>query len=362
MTNRNDKAIKGRGSASKPDARYLQHERERIDDGWDNSDPESKLVTSVTPEKAKSIISTNNSPDIPFKQSINPYRGCEHGCVYCYARPAHAYVDLSPGLDFESRLFYKVNAAELLEKKLAEKNYQCSPIALGSNTDPYQPIEREYKVTRQIIEVLARYNHPLTIVTKSALVERDIDLLAPMAEKNLVSVYVSVTTLDTQLMQKMEPRATAPMRRLETLSHLHSAGIHTGMMFAPVIPFINDHEMETILERGAETGISSAGYVLLRLPHEIKELFMEWLQLHYPLKAEHVMSLVRQSRGGKEYDADYSQRLSGTGLFADMIRKRFRTTCKKLGLHVGERAELDGSLFRPPVLRGQQYALFTEHD
>lgn len=359
MGDKANKAIKGRGSASKPDARFLQQERERVDDGWNTPDPESKLVTSVTPEKAKTIISRNNSPDIPFDQSINPYRGCEHGCVYCYARPAHAYMDLSPGLDFESRLFYKANAAELLEQALAARNYECTPIALGSNTDPYQPIEREYRVTRQIIEVLSKYDHPLTIVTKSSLVERDLDLLQPMAEKHLVSVYVSVTTLDARLMQKMEPRATAPIRRLETLSRLHRAGIRTGMMFAPVIPVINDHEMETILERGSETGISSAGYVLLRLPHEIKELFREWLELHYPLKAEHVMSLIRQSRGGKDYDADFNQRLSGTGLFAEMIGKRFNKACKRLGVQSGERSDLDCSLFKKPVLSGQQYGLFS---
>ena len=355
-----NKKIKGRGSASKPDARYLEQTRVAIDDGWDRPEPESKLVTTVTAEKAKSIIADNRSPDIPFDKSINPYRGCEHGCVYCYARPAHAYVDLSPGLDFESRLFYKANAAELLEKELAGKNYRCTPIALGSNTDPYQPIEREYRVTRQLIETLNRYEHPLTIVTKSALVERDIDLLAPMAEKRLVKVYLSVTTLDARLMQKMEPRATAPVRRLQTLSRLNAAGIPTGVMFAPVIPAINDNEMETVLERAAETGISSAGYVLLRLPHEIKDLFREWLALYYPLKAQHVMSLVQQSRGGKDYDAGFHQRLVGTGIFADMIARRFQRACQRLKLHVGEQHELDCSRFTRPTLKGQQFALFAD--
>ena len=358
MSSNDNSPIKGRGSASKPDARYLSQTRESIEDGWDNQLEETKLVTSVLPEKAKSIISRNQSPDIPFTQSINPYRGCEHGCIYCYARPAHAYMDLSPGLDFESKLFYKEDAVKLLEKELAAKNYECSPIALGSNTDPYQPIERQYEITRQIIELLNQYQHPLTIVTKSSLVERDIDLLAEMSRNNLLKVFISVTTLNNDLMKNMEPRASAPVRRLQTLHKLHDAGIPTGIMFAPVIPFINDSEMETILERAAEAGVETAGYVLLRLPHEIKTLFREWLEHHYPLKAAHVMSLVQQSRGGKDYDSDFNQRLSGTGQFADMIKKRFANACKRLHINEGEQHHLDSTLFQRPVLQGQQFGLF----
>ncbi len=350
--------IKGRGTASKPVARYLSEQRESFDDGWEREETETKLLTTILPEKAKSIISRNQSPDIPFSQSINPYRGCEHGCVYCYARPAHAYMDLSPGLDFESKLFYKADAVELLEKELSGKNYECSPIVLGSNTDPYQPIEREYEVTRNIIKLLMKYNHPLTIITKSSLIERDTDLLAVMAEKNLVKVYLSITTLDNSLMQKMEPRSTAPIRRLKTIHRLHEAGIRTGMMFAPVIPFINDSEMEAILERGAASGIESSSYVLLRLPYEIKELFREWLELHYPLKASHVMSLIQQSRGGKDYDSEFSQRLFGTGQFAEIIRSRFSKICQKLNLNMGEKDELNCTDFIKPVRTGQQHALF----
>ena len=354
----NKKSIKGRGSSSEPDARYLKHTRHDIDDGWDTETEETKVVTSVMAEKPKTIISRNQSPDIPFELSINPYRGCEHGCIYCYARPSHAYVDLSPGIDFETKLFYKSNAATLLEKELAAASYQCSPIALGTNTDPYQPIERQYRITRQIIEVLSDRRHPLTIVTKSSLVERDIDLLAPMAEKNLVKIFLSITTLDPQLMQKLEPRATAPKRRLQTLSILHEAGIPTGMMFAPVIPVINDSEMETILERGMETGISNAGYVLLRLPYEIKDLFKEWLDIHFPLKTSHVMNIIAESRGGKLNDPEFHSRLTGHGVFADMISKRFNKTCKKLGLNSGENIQLDTSIFIKPILKGQQFDLF----
>lgn len=349
---------KGRGSWSKPDARYLNHTRHEIDDGWDYIDEEDKPVTTVTIEKPKSIISRNKSPDIPFEKSINPYRGCEHGCIYCYARPSHAYLDLSPGLDFETKLFAKPNAAELLEKELAASTYKCSPIALGTNTDPYQPIEREHQITRKIIEVLNKQQHPLTIVTKSCLVERDIDLIAPMAEKNLVQVFVSITTLDNQLMQKMEPRATAPIRRLQTLSNLSEAGIPTGMMFAPVIPVINDSEMETILEKSAESGAKTAAYVLLRLPYEIKNLFKEWLDTHYPLKTSHVMNMIMDIRAGKQNDPEFHTRMTGTGVYADLINKRFTKACRQFGLNAGENISLDTTRFIKPVLRGQQHSLF----
>lgn len=359
MKEKETKSFKGRGSVSKPTPRYLQQSREQVTDGWCEQKSE-RLPTTVTAERAKSIISTNNSPDIPFDKSINPYRGCEHGCVYCYARPAHAYMDLSPGLDFESRLFYKVDAAALLERELDADSYHCSPIAIGGNTDAYQPIEKEYRITRQIIEVLARRQHPFSIVTKSSLVERDIDLLAPLAKLGLVRIFVSITTLDNRLMQKMEPRATAPRRRLQTLARLTEAGIPTGVMFAPVIPAINDSEMESVLEQSATAGADSAGYVLLRLPHEIKALFREWLDLHYPLKAAHVMSLIQQSRNGKDYVADFHTRLTGRGVFADMIQKRFQQACKRFRLNSGEQSRLDTTKFIKPVKQGQQFALFDD--
>jgi DNA repair photolyase len=352
------KILKGRGTSSKIDARYLNHTRHDIDDGWNSVEEQIKPETTVINEKPKSIISRNQSPDLPFDQSINPYRGCEHGCIYCYARPSHAYQDLSPGIDFETKLFAKQNAAELLEKELSASNYKCTPIALGSNTDPYQPIEREHKITRKIIEVLKERDHPLTIVTKSNLVERDIDLLAPMAEKNLVQVFVSITTLDNKLMQKMEPRATAPVRRLQILSNLSKAGIPTGMMLAPVIPVINDSEIETILEKSAESGASTAAYVLLRLPHEIKDLYKEWLDTHYPLKTSHVMNMITELRSGKKNDPNFHTRMTGTGVYADLISKRFIKACKKYNLNMGEKVILDTSQFTKPVLQGQQHSLF----
>lgn len=354
----NKKSIKGRGTTSKPSARYLSTTRHDVDDGWSSKNEENKPATTVIIEKAKSIIARNKSPDIPFEQSINPYRGCEHGCIYCYARPTHAYFDLSPGIDFETRLFAKPNAVELLEKELAAPSYQCSVIALGTNTDPYQPIEREYKITRRIIALLKKYQHPLTIVTKSNLVERDIDLLAEMAEENLVQVFVSVTTLDNDLMRKMEPRATSPQSRLRTLARLNEANIPTGMMFAPVIPVINDSEMEKILEKAAELGVMNVGYVLVRLPHEIKDLFEEWLNTHYPLKSSHVMNRIMDIRGGKKNDAEFHSRITGKGVYAELIRSRFKKACKQLGLNTRENMPLDTTRFIRPVLHGQQQSLF----
>lgn len=352
------KGLKGRGSASKPDARYLSHTRHEIDDGWNTVEEKIKPVTTVTIERPKSIISKNKSPDLPFEQSINAYRGCEHGCIYCYARPTHAYQDLSPGLDFETKLFAKPGAAELLKKELSSKNYKCSPIALGTNTDPYQPIERDYQITREIIEVLKEQNHPLTIVTKSHLVERDIDLLAPMAEKNLVHVFISVTTLEHELMQKMEPRATAPKRRLKIISNLTEAGIPTGIICAPIIPIINDSELETILEKSAESGAKIAAYMIVRLPHEIKNLFEEWLDTHYPLKTSHVMNMISDIRSGKKNDSEFYTRMSGTGVYADLIKNRFIKACKKNNLKVGEKVSFDMTQFVKPVLSGQQHTLF----
>jgi DNA repair photolyase len=352
------KGVKGRGSASKPDARYLSYTRHEIDDGWNSVEEEVKPVTTVTIERPKSIISRNKSPDLPFEQSINAYRGCEHGCIYCYARPSHAYQDLSPGLDFETKLFAKPDAAELLKKELSAASYKCSPIALGTNTDPYQPIEREYKITREIIEVLKEQDHPLTIVTKSHLVERDIDLLAPMAEKKLVQVFISITTLDHRLMKRMEPRATAPIRRLKVISNLIKAGIPAGIICAPIIPVINDSELEMIFEKSAAAGANTAAYMLIRLPYEIKDLFKEWLESHYPLKTSHVMNMITDIRAGKQNDPEFHTRMTGTGVYADLIKKRFLNACKKYNLNAEENISLDTTQFVKPVLSGQQHSLF----
>jgi DNA repair photolyase len=349
---------KGRGAPSNLEGRYESWTREPVDDGWAREDePLPRLETVVTPETAKSIIARNESPDIPFEQSINPYRGCECGCGYCYARPSHAYLGLSPGLDFETRIFAKTNAAELLRKELAAPGYRCSSIALGANTDPYQPVERELRITRSILELLVECEHPFTIVTKSALVERDSDLIAPMAAKDLARVYVSVTNLDAELARKLEPRAAAPYRRLEAIKRLVAAGIPTGVVVAPVIPFITDRHLEEILERAREAGATEAGYILLRLPHEVAPLFKEWLATHYPLKAGHVMSLVHQMRGGKDYDSTFGVRQRGTGNFAELIGKRFALACERLGFNTERRGGLDTTRFRPPR-SGPQMELF----
>ena len=347
---------KGRGAGINPDGRFEEQTRVSFDDGWGDpgEDDAPALKTIVTVEHAKSIISRNTSPDVPFTQSINPYRGCEHGCIYCYARPTHAYLNLSPGIDFETRLFAKTNAAELLRAELARPGYRCATIALGANTDPYQPVEREYGITRNILEVLAACDHPLNIVTKNALVERDIDVLAPMAEKNLVRVYVSINNRDHDLARRLEPRCSAPTRRLQTIARLAAAGIPVGVLVAPVIPFLTDHEIEPVLEAAAAAGASSAGYVLMRLPLEVKELFRDWLAAHYPLKADHVMSRVQQMRGGRDNDSAFGARMRGQGELATLLRRRFEIACKRHGLHNGERgAALDHSLFKAPRPDGQ---------
>jgi DNA repair photolyase len=350
-------AFKGRGASSNVVSRFDQMKRDDYDDGWGTLDEElAPLRTEVAIDATRKVITYNDSPDISFDRTINPYRGCEHGCIYCYARPTHAYLGLSPGLDFESRLQAKPDAAEILRKELAKPGYQCAPIALGMNTDAYQPIEREYRITRGILEVLAECRHPVSLVTKSSLVERDIDILAPMAEQGLASVYVTITTLDRSIARRLEPRAAAPERRLETLRRLSAAGIPTGVMVAPVIPALTDSEMESILEKASAAGAQGAGYVLLRLPHELVQLFEDWLRLHYPLKAEHVLSLIRQSRGGKLYDASFKSRMKGEGLFADMIAKRFRLACHRLGLNK-QRKSLETALFHPPA--AQQNASST---
>jgi DNA repair photolyase len=294
---------KGRAASSNSVSRFDPHSREAVDDGWGSLDEEpAPLRTEVMRDDSKSVINYIQSPDIPFDRTLNPYRGCEHGCIYCYARPSHAYLGLSPGLDFESRLLIKADAVALLKKELAHPNYRCAPIALGMNTDAYQPIEREHQLTRKIIQTLSEAQHPFSLVTKSALVERDIDLIAPMAAQGLVSIYVSITTLDRSIARRMEPRAAAPERRLETLHRLSEAGIPTGVMVAPVIPALTDHHMEQILALAHAAGARKAGYVFLRLPYELTQLFEQWLAQHFPLKARHVMSLIRQSRNGKSYD------------------------------------------------------------
>jgi DNA repair photolyase len=349
-------AHKGRGATINPEGRFESLQREAFDDGWDAEPQEGpgRPKTTVTPERAKSIITRNDSPDIPFTSSINPYRGCEHGCIYCYARPSHAYLDLSPGLDFETRLFAKVNAAELLRDALAKPGYRCESITVGANTDPYQPVEREWRITRQVLEVLADCDHPVALITKNALVERDLDLLAPMAAKRLAQVYVSVTTLDHDIARRMEPRASAPRRRLEAISALSRAGVPTGVMVAPIVPFLTDDAMESVLEAAAEAGAIRAGYILMRLPWELKDLFQDWLEHHYPLKAAHVMSRVRQLRGGKDNDPNFGTRLRGTGLLAELLRKRFENACQRLGLNHARRSlDIDTSLFKRPQTRGQ---------
>lgn len=351
-------SFKGRGAADNPQNRFERQAREAFDDGWvlDGED-ERGPRTEVTLTQARSIISRNASPDIPFTQSINPYQGCEHGCVYCYARPSHAYLGLSPGLDFETKLFAKANAAQLLRAELSRPGYRCEPISLGANTDPYQPIERKYKLTRAILEVLSECNHPLGIVTKSAMVERDLDLLAPMARMGLVHVFVSIGTLEHELMRRLEPRTAAPQRRLEVLRALSAAGIPCGVLVAPIIPFLNDRDMEAVLERSAAHGASMAGYQILRLPYELKGLFKDWLERNYPLKAAHVMSQVRQMRGGRENDPRFGKRMSGEGIFAELQENRFRLACERSGLNLHGRNRLDTTRFKPPATK-RQLSLF----
>ena len=347
---------RGRGAISNVSGRFESRAREDADDGWGSLEDLPPFATSVQVEAARSIITTNKSPDISFDQSINPYRGCEHGCVYCYARPSHAYMGLSPGLDFESRLFVKPNAAELLERELGHPSYQPKVIALGTNTDPYQPIERTHQITRSVLQVLARTRHPVGIVTKSILVTRDIDILGPMARDGLVKVALSVTTLDRALARKMEPRASTPGRRLQAISELAAAGIPTSVMVAPIIPAINDSEIECILAACKEAGASEAGYVLLRMPLEIKELFREWLASEFPDRAKRVIALLRSMRGGKDYDARWFERQKGSGAYAAQIAQRFGMTLRRLGLNT-RRQSVRTDLFQRPLAKGGQLAL-----
>ena len=344
---------RGRGSLSNVSGRFEAERRVRADSRFDfaaeaaaNETP-PPIATTVTMEACRTIITRNKSPDLGFDRSINAYRGCEAGCSYCYARPSHAYVGLSPGLDFESRLFAKPDAARALESELRRPGYECRMIALGTNTDPYQPIERRLKITRQILEVLAAANHPVGITTKSALVARDLDILGPMAERNLVRVFLSITTLDRRRARRMEPRAATPAKRLETLRALRDAGVPAGVMVAPVIPGLTDSEMERILEAAAWAGAKGAAYVLLRLPHEVKDLFREWLAENEPLRAGRVMTLVRQTRGGKLNDSAFHLRGRGRGAYADLIARRFRLAVRRLGLDAAP-PKLDCTAFRPP--------------
>ena len=340
---------RGRGAVVSPDGRFESWRREAVDDGGWNAaeDAAAPLVTELIADTAKSVITYNTSPDIPYDRSINPYRGCEHGCAYCFARPSHAYLGLSPGLDFETRLAYKADAVACLRRELSRPGYACAPVALGINTDAWQPVERRLGVTRGILEVLAGCGHPVTIVTKSALILRDLDLLAAMARRDLVHVAVSVTTLDAALARAMEPRAPSPQRRLSVIAALAEAGVPVAVMVAPLIPALTDHELERILAAASEAGAGSAGYILLRLPNEVKPLFEAWLQVHVPGRAAHVYSLLRQLHGGREYDSTFGRRQRGSGPLADVIAQRFRAASRRLGLD-SPSPPLDRSGFVPP--------------
>ena len=364
---------KGRGAQVSPGVRFDAYSREQIDDGWSSADPDTGVdaagagddgaeagaasgvrvvplpKTSVTAQPAKSIISKNQSPDLPFSQSVNPYYGCEHGCAYCYARPSYAYWGLSPGLDFETKLFAKPNAAELLRAELSRPGYQCETLAIGTNTDAYQPAEREWKITRALLEVCAEFNQPVGLITKSSLVERDIDLLAPMAARGLVKVYISVASLDAETARLLEPRAAAPYRRIETMRTLTAAGIPVGVMTAPVIPVVNDSGLEAALEAAREAGATEAAYVMLRLAHELKDIFRDWLQRHMPLSAAHVMSIVQQMRGGQDNDSRFGVRMKGEGIFAELFAQRFEKACARLGLNDRRtHYQLDATQFKVP--------------
>ena len=339
---------KGRGAASNRPGRFEPADRFRTDDGWGGAEEElPPLRTTVAPDMARSIIATNDSPDVGFERSINPYRGCEHGCVYCYARPTHAFLGLSPGLDFETRLFAKYDAPALLERELRRPGYRCKVIVLGTNTDCYQPIERRLRITRGILEVLDRFEHPVSLITKSALVTRDIDILARMAVRRLAAVALTVTTLDRELSRRLEPRAAPPASRLRAIAELTGAGVPVGVSLAPVIPGLNDSEIERIVEACAAAGARSASYVLLRLPLEIKELFAEWLAVHAPARAGRVLGLVRQTRAGALYRDGFGERMRGSGPYADLIRRRFRLACRRHGLDRRDH-DLDTGGFRPP--------------
>src|SRR5580704_12083011 len=348
---------RGRGTLSNASGRYEPLARVAFDDGWQGLEDLPPFKTTVTADTTRKIITRNDSPDISFDRSINPYRGCEHGCVYCFARPTHAYLGLSPGLDFESKLFMKPNAPELLERELSAPGYEPKIIAIGTNTDPYQPIERSHQIMRRILEVLERAGHPVGIVTKSALVLRDLDILVRMAKRDLVKVAISVTSLDAKLARVMEPRASTPSRRLDALRQLVKAGVPASTLVAPVIPAINDAEIERILEAVAETGVRNAGYVLLRLPLEIRDLFKQWLTENFPDRVQHVFKLIRDTRGGKDYDSEFSKRMTGSGPIAWMIGRRFEIACERLGFNVTS-VKTTTEHFRPPLPSAEQLSLF----
>jgi len=350
-------ALKGRGSLSNPAGRFDRTGIEAVDDGWTQEEAPDSIATSIQPDRAKGVLTTNDSPDVGFDQSINPYRGCEHGCIYCYARPSHAYMGLSAGLDFETKLFYKADAAKVLEEELSRPRYVCRPIMLGANTDPYQPVERRLGVTRSILDVLKKCRHPVSIVTKGVLVVRDIDILADLARDRLTSVAMSLTTLDAEVKRTLEPRAASPQARLKVIKQLTQAGVPVGVLVAPVVPAITDHETERILEAAAEAGATTASYVLLRLPYEVKDLFREWLTQHYPQRANHVMSLVRDARSGRDNDPNFGTRMKGTGPYAELLRTRFQLACRRLGLNSPRGFSLDTTHFRQPGPRSSQLQL-----
>ncbi|ODS58880.1 MAG: radical SAM protein [Agrobacterium sp. SCN 61-19] len=347
---------RGRAAGINPAGRFESQERVAFDDGWHTLEDMPPFRTEVQVEKPRTVITRNDSPDIPFDRSINPYRGCEHGCIYCFARPTHSYMGLSAGLDFEAKLFAKPDAPRLLERELSKPGYKVKPIAIGTNTDPYQPIEREWRIMRQILEVLDKANHPVVIVTKSALILRDIDILKSMAERGLVKVGISVTTLDRKLSRTMEPRASTPAKRLEAIKTLSEAGIPVAVMMAPVIPALNDHEIERILDSGKAAGATEASYVLLRLPLEVSPLFRDWLLQNYPDRYRHVMSLVRSMRDGKDYDAEFGKRMKGAGPYAWQISRRFEMATKRLGL-MRRSLHLREDLFISPDSDGVQLSL-----
>ncbi|MFK5978607.1 MAG: PA0069 family radical SAM protein [Rhizobiaceae bacterium] len=351
-----DTRRRGRGAGLNPSSRYETFSRDVFDDDWQTLDELPPFKTEVQVENARTIIAKNTSPDLHFDRSINPYRGCEHGCIYCYARPTHAYMGLSAGLDFESKLFAKPGAAKLLKLALSKKNYEARPIAMGTNTDPYQPIEKKWRITREILEVLEQADHPVAIVTKSHLVTRDIDILERMATKNLVRVAISITTLDRRLARAMEPRAAAPGLRLKTIHQLSEAGIPTSVMIGPVIPALSDHEMERILESAKAAGADEAGYILLRLPGEVSPIFRDWLLREYPDRYNRVLGLLRSMRGGKDYNAEFGERMRGDGPYAWQIRRRFEIACKRLKLN-RDRHQLNTNLFQSPM-NNTQLSLF----
>ena len=351
-------AVKGRGAVGAPKHRFTTREQVAIDDGWWRDDADvPKLRTVLTPDRPQRILTRNTSPDVYFDRSINPYQGCEHGCIYCFARPTHSYFNLSPGLDFESKIFFKPNAARMLESELSRPGYKCSPIALGINTDAYQPSEDRLELTRSILKVLSAYNHPVSIITKSARVLRDLDIIADMAARDLIHVTLSIASLDPEIARTMEPRASAPYKRLAAIRALAAAGVTVGVNVAPCIPGLTDMELESIFEAAAEAGAAEAGYILLRLPYEVKDMFIEWLNTHYPDRASKVLSLIRQTRDGSLYQTEWGTRMTGTGPYAELIKQRASVARRRFGLDQ-KHIELDCSRFAPPPRKGDQLSLF----